>query len=97
MYQDPQLTTIAARLTCLNCLKSLNYFGIFERIFWLFSKAKLSKFSILDHFFLCQFNWRELFFHKIQEVPTYLLIGTLCMYNTQKKGAKDYYVLAESI
>ena len=33
-----------------NCLKSLNYFGIFERIFWVFSKAKLSKFSILDHF-----------------------------------------------
>ena len=28
----------------------MNYYVIFKRIFWLFTKTKLSKFSILDHF-----------------------------------------------
>ena len=31
-----------------NCLKSLNYFGIYEIIFWLFPKSKLSKFLKLE-------------------------------------------------
>ena len=37
---------------CESChyLKSQNYLGIFERIFWLFLKTKLFKVSIFDHF-----------------------------------------------